>query len=546
MEYPRNLPLTTGALVMGLIILAMFLLVAAGTFLEWNRETKEKHLRQLHAAGNAADNFTLNPGQEATQPLTLQPGPELRRRGKLEGFLHHWSLFRNNRSFLRARPDEQNTFACMDAIRVLSMVQVILGHMFVYPLFSSGFSNMEQFSPPNGMLGNVWFMMIPGCFYGVDSFFLLSGFLCCYGLQQKVFSKPRNRTVRGFATMFPQFFVMRYLRLAPLEMFCIGLSYFILPYLGTGVLWNLDSAKGGQCYAGAGTTGCDQYWWTNLLFLQDVDKYMGRCYGHTWYLANDLQLYLTAPFFSLAYVIRPVLGWVLLTLGLLVGVLSPVYFAIQEDWVPDTILAGHDYNRLVYMKPWCRCTPFLVGIGAAWLWQQHLHRYKGYPVSAAGRLASITASLVGVGLCAFSIFGRVFFFQCELSVCSSTDTSPVPRTLALMWAGGSILLWALGLCIIMVLCFQDRFLPVIQECLCHSIWQPIAKLSYAAYLIHTSVLILNYCQQSGPLDYSGASFLFLFVSFVVLAMSTAYVLYMLVEKPLANLQMQLLGGGGGE
>merc|ERR1719473_1814457 len=164
--------------------------------------------------------------------------------------------------------------------------------------------------------------MVPGCFYGVDSFFLLSGFLCCHGLQKKVFTKESNRSFRGFSVMYLKFILLRVCRLLPLEMFCIALFFNVLPILGTGILWNMKVqalGAGAHCFEGAGSRGCEQYWWTNLLFIQDLDQYVGKCFGHTWYLANDMQLYLTAPFFCLAYSYGRKYGWSLIALGLSIG-----------------------------------------------------------------------------------------------------------------------------------------------------------------------------------------------------------------------------------
>merc|ERR1719272_482128 len=99
----------------------------------------------------------------------------------------------------------------------------------------------------------------------------------------------------------------------------------------------------------------------------------------------------------------------------------------------------------------------------------------------------------------------------------------------------------------MILCFQNRFLPVLQNFLNLPGWQPFAKLSYACYLCHTSVLIMNYCQQTGPVNYSNPVFFFYYIAFVAVTMFVAFCLNLLLEKPLANLQMKVFAvGGGGE
>lgn len=347
--------------------------------------------------------------------------------------------------------------------------------------------------------------------------------------------------------MLPKFAFSRFMRLIPLEMFVILLACNVLPYMGTGVLWNL-SKTGTMCYQGAGTKACATNWWVNLLFLQDVDRLThdgGLCLGHTWYLANDFQLYLTAPLFCWAYSLRPILGWAAVTLGLCVGVASPMIISIQEGFVPEMLL-GTTYANKIYFKPWCRCTPFFVGICFAWLWEERLKHHVGRHRTAKGRCVSYMLSACALLLCAAAIYLRIFFYRCDLIECRDPLKNPVPRFLQVLWAGFSILAWSVGLGTIMLLCFLDRFLPILQDFLNWPVWQPFAKLSYAAYLIHPCILMMDYCQRMGPVDFYSGAFIFSFVSYIVLSMSAAFALYLLVEKPLANLQMRVTGGAGGD
>lgn len=540
--YPRSEPLTLG---FWLTLSAMILfacLVSAGTFVDWKRESKERISAEMLQPALDEPGYMGGRGQplqpEAPQVLILP------RRLPLETFLNHWSLLRNGRSFMRVRSGDQNPFACMDSLRTMAMTQVILGHIFVYSMSSSGISNLDQFNPPYGSMGNVWFMMIPGCFYAVDTFFLMSGFLCCYGLQKKVFSKLENRSFRGFFTMYPKFLLVRFLRLLPLEMLTICICMFVLPLLGTGILWNAARPGGTKCFDAAGTVGCESYWWKNVLFIQNFGKH--SCFGHTWYLAVDMQLYLTAPFFCLAYSFRKMYGWALLSLGLLVGVVCPIIVTVSEKMIPDPMLGGINYMPDIYTKPWCRCTPFFVGIALAWLWQERLEKWNFRHLTKQGRMVSYSFSVLGLGICAASVFGRIVFFQCDLQTCLNFDTNPAGKFAMIAWAGFSLLGWSVGLGIIMLLCFMGRFLPVLQNMLNLTMWQPFQKLSYAAYLIHTTILILDSCQQTGPLEYTSITLFFKVVACVVITLFTALILHLLLEKPLANLQMKLLGGAGGD
>ena len=175
-----------------------------------------------------------------------------RKKGAPRGFqkfLINFSLLRNCRSFLRTRPDNQ--FACIDCLRVLSMCQVVWGHMYIYLLGTVSMANQEAFVPPYGIFNTVSFQFVPACLYGVDSFFVMSGFLCGNGVLNKVLKEkkrpgqaagadgggsdaaegrrpPRNATKKAcLKTLFvyPKFFFMRWVRLLPTEMFVILVAW---------------------------------------------------------------------------------------------------------------------------------------------------------------------------------------------------------------------------------------------------------------------------------------------------------------------------------
>jgi peptidoglycan/LPS O-acetylase OafA/YrhL len=239
-----------------------------------------------------------------------------------------------------------------------------------------------------------------------------------------------------------------------------------------------------------------------------------------------------------------------LIIALAVGIALPPAIMAYYGFVPDMILGNaHGFVRdmsfakHVYMKPWCRLAPFVIGIAVAWLWEERLVKHKGPHVSSHGMLRSYSVSILGLLLCFAATFGRFFLYQGDISTCLDINTNPAGKVFMYLWAALSIPAWATGMAIIMVLCFQGRFLPMMQNLLCLSLWQPLAKLSYAVYLIHTSVLILDFCQRQAMVSYIASLLVYQLVSYVVLAMFAAYCLYMSVEKPLANLQMQLLGGG---
>merc|ERR1712190_694425 len=102
----------------------------------------------------------------------------------------------------------------------------------------------------------------------------------------------------------------------------------------------------------------------------------------------------------------------------------------QNDWVPEIIVGvSRGYDTQFYMKPWCRCPAFFVGIALGWMWPEILEKYSGRHTTHLTRLNSYAFALLGISLCLVATFGRVAFFQCDIASCFDPDQSPVPKFL---------------------------------------------------------------------------------------------------------------------
>lgn len=45
----------------------------------------------------------------------------------------------------------------------------------------------------------------------------------------------------------------------------------------------------------SGSNYCDSYWWSSLLYVQNYVNPGKLCFGHSWYLMVDMQLYFISP-----------------------------------------------------------------------------------------------------------------------------------------------------------------------------------------------------------------------------------------------------------
>jgi peptidoglycan/LPS O-acetylase OafA/YrhL len=159
----------------------------------------------------------------------------------------------------------------LNGIRVLSMCWVIMGHGYLFPLFV-GVTNAEAFLR---IEKEFWFTLIPGGYYAVDTFYILSGFLVVYLMLGKLYPAKGR-------TNYPLLYFHRFYRLVPAILFLTGFVIYIFPLLGTGPMF-YTTALGQK-------KNCESYWWANVLFINNMIPWSlsDECTGQVWYLANDM------------------------------------------------------------------------------------------------------------------------------------------------------------------------------------------------------------------------------------------------------------------
>lgn len=203
---------------------------------------------------------------------------------------------RRNLPKLLAFPSQPGPTDCLNGMRVLSMVWIIVGHTMMMPTPINGFDNPEDLVARWGARGSTWFQLVIGGEIAVDSFFYLSGFLMAY-LGVKDLEK------RGGKIPVLGMIAHRYIRITPAFVATLVFYSEIASRVGDGPYFIR--------FQQSVFRRCDKMWWSELLYLHnfipfDSDKV---CMGWSWYLGNDFIFFLCSPALLLLYYHRPRAMW---------------------------------------------------------------------------------------------------------------------------------------------------------------------------------------------------------------------------------------------
>jgi len=352
--------------------------------------------------------------------------------------LHCFSALNNSRKLLATTKSSEN-FGCVNGIRVISTTWVVMGHSY-YVLVLASYSNISGAAKD---LHNWSFQTIANGTVSVDSFFVLSGMLVACGLLREL-DRSKGRL------NIPLFYIHRYLRLTPVYAVILAFLATLVVYLGSGPNW--------QDIHYSMTEACRNEWWRNLLYINIYfDSQLGGCMGETWYLTNDMLLYLLSPLFVYPlwrWKKRGVIWVVFAVLALLsagVAVWTVYEFPLGMPSRPFDPPGTGDFSHLYYVSPAMRSPPYLLGILLGYL----LHVTKNKPVKIPKMLvAFLWAASTAVALAV--VYGLVPFLR-EDKVPHVDDLTRV--------AYGSLnhFAWALSLSWVIFACIKG-YGGIVEDC----------------------------------------------------------------------------------
>ena len=407
------------------------------------------------------------------------------------------------RIFSVNRTDSKYLF--LNGVRTLSLLWVILGHSYVFQLTMSD----NVIHVLDNLQNSVPLQFIPGAVFAVDTFFFISGFLAVLILTTQFQSSDTFRVYH-----LPVYYLHRYCRLIPTLAFVLLISIHLTPLMGDGPIF--PQATGFEVPA------CREQWWTTMLFVNNLVSPVSACLPVTWYLANDFQFHLLAPLLLLPLLFkRRRVTYALLFLVLVVNVIALASVisthpglenGMNQDGMPSV-----DFFEKIYITPWCRIGPFVIGM----LTKLFLEHYQ----SSLSSIQVILGTAVSVVLAAICIFFPFF-------------SNAFPHWSLIVYQSLSHQCWSVAFAWLVLVCSTNRG-GLVTRVLSWPIWSILARLSYAAYLIHATIILTQVYNRFSVVHYQTGVLLDGFLSQTVLTFLASIVVVILVERPCTVLEKRL-------
>ncbi|KAH8295940.1 hypothetical protein KR018_006480, partial [Drosophila ironensis] len=431
---------------------------------------------------------------------------------KLPPFVRVFSIRANSRSvFAVTNPKSSpNVIHCLNGMRCLSLIWVILGHEYTVTLFAQAINQIESLR----WMSKPFTSFIIYAPFSVDTFFFLSGLLLvAIGMRALERTKGKMNV--------PLMYVHRYLRLTPILGVAILVYTSLLPHLTDGPLYD---ELGFFDYS-----ACKKTWYWTLLYFQN---YAGdsteMCLPHSWYLAVDMQLYLLSPIllFGLYKWGRKAAGGILVLMLLLSGCLFATIMV--NDYMVVFINGGQspDVQKHLYFATHVHAAPWLIGTIFGYL----IHRTRGQKINL-NPLAIWAGWVFALGLMFTCIFAM-------LPYAKLLGKSPTVLEGAFFYTF-TRMAWPLALCWVVFACVQG-FGGLANSFLSSPLWQPLSRLSYSAYIWHIFIMEINHRRLRTNTHFSDYDAMLNFWGGFGFTLLMSYVLYVIIEAPLGGLEGMLL------
>ena len=445
-------------------------------------------------------------------------------RGRPKCMRHHDSLWTawDISNHLQRLYTQRSDTAFLDGMKVGSILWVIAGHVMAIQSSSGpGYLNPRSFLPPTGLTTSISGQLLFSSRFAVDTFLCISGFLVVHVLKERL--APEVGSI--LSTL-----AFRQLRILPLYVACLGFWILVAPHLGSGPFWYQweDILE-----------PCKQFWWTNLLFLNNFLPWgmptSKTCFYHSWYLAVDIQLFVFfAPWLVLLYK-RSVSTAMQVTLAFWVAsVGATAILTYKNHWSINTFdgISVALFDVEGYAKPHIRAQSYLSGMFVAMA-----PRSRPRPLRD---ILSVTIALFVLAVLSFITASGAYarrpcsFEESPLTIKCGSTWSP---TATFLYTGLSRAIWSICIGSLIYSCVHRRAYFV-GKILSLKIFTVMAHLSFGAYLIHPIIIFFWQLGEKEKRTFRLLTFFMDFTAVSVVSFAVSALSALTIEFPFGELLKQ--------
>ncbi|XP_065885946.1 nose resistant to fluoxetine protein 6-like [Dysidea avara] len=422
-------------------------------------------------------------------------------RPTVKDFILAFSLY-NTVPVLVSMKQSPSAIKALSGIRFHAITLIVMEHVSAFfPVYHGLIQNPWY---ANELLARFLLQPISNASLAVESFFLLSAFLSSYLTFKDI---EKNKKFR-----YLYFYLHRYFRISPLLYLYTIISINLVYHFAQGPLWSFSFL-----------VPCKDNWWYNLLYLGNVNDANDICFGVSWYLFVDMQLYILSPIIILLlyrywYIGLMVISLVMIGATTVIGVQA----GVSDDYYANVVAHPENIDQTtdLYMKPHYRVNTYLIGILLGYIF------YKKYWITNLSInkwlkfLIYIVLWVAATVLCTTTMFGAY----------NDDEFSKSQTIMYLMFNGPA---WSIGLSIIIYIC-NTGYGGVVNSYLSWPVWEPLAKMTFGVYLCHIIIISIMYGTFQSTVILTDYIYAILCVFIVVTSFAWSGVTFVFLELPVSK------------
>ncbi|XP_073848850.1 nose resistant to fluoxetine protein 6-like isoform X2 [Musca autumnalis] len=476
-------------------ILAMVLLAS---YLRSRPQTDAKsHVNENDATATIAENF------DEDDLLSLWNFPKVR------NFIMCFDVQENLSKMFCMRESKPTEIPVINGLRSVCSVWILAFHVLWFMYFT-----VHNKAFLISYAEKTFFQYISSAPLLVDVFFTISGFLQTYNFfrNTKKFEMIRNNTFGQNVKEFLKMIFHRYLRLVPLYLVVMAVVDILFAYIGKVSVYDIHDKF---------DENCANYWWRNLLFIQNLFEHNEMCVNWSWSLACEMQYFLLATALLFIYTKNPRLVKIT-TVVLLVGNILWSYGIAMNNMFQLSFDAMFATGTVIYISPFVRILPYIIGSIAGWVFLEY--NLRPADLTEVQEKSCWHLSLLVFFVCMYSTIKRDIFTIMAITL---FVVGRVLFSMAVSWmiigsATGRSTVWS-------------RFLEA-------KPFQHLNRISYAIYLINPFVIALFFAFTNSSTDADPLMLCVLCTGFTVIIYVISVIFSVAFEVPFCNWSTQLLKG----